>query len=117
MVGASNPSQTADALADTSSSVVKLTVPEWRITQPKVAEMAAKLQEALAAEDPDCVVVFEMFDANFFLTRTEDGGMVPICKRDTNGEFHVDSDLVFAPKELQYSVFCNAKPLFEVVYN
>ena len=113
VVGASNASRTADALADIGSSVVKLTVPGWRITRPKVAEMAAKLQAALAAEDPDCVVVFEMFDANFFLARTEDGGMVPICKRGTNSEFHVDGDLVFAPKELQYSVFCDAKPLFE----
>ena len=74
--------------------------------------MATKLQAALEAEDPDCVVVFEMFDANFFLARTEEGGMVPICKRGANSEYHVDGNLVFAPKELQYSVFCNAKPLF-----
>ena len=113
VVGASNASRTTDTLANTGSSVVKLTVPGWRVTRPKVAEMAAKLQAALEAKDPDCVVVFEMFNANFFLARTEEGGMVPICKRGANSEYHMDGDLVFAPKELQYSVFCNAKPLFE----
>ena len=39
--------------------------------------------------------------------------MVPICRRGS-GEYHVDGDLVFAPKELQYSVFRDAIPLLEV---
>ena len=77
-----------------------------------MAELAARLQAALAAEDDNCIVLYQMFDSNFFLARTEEGGMVPVCRR-ANGEYHVDGELVFAPKELQYSVFCDAKPLLE----
>ena len=117
VVGASHAGRTADALAASGASVVKLTVPGWRITKAKVAEMADRLMDTLQQEGPDCSVVFEMFDSNSYLARTEEGGLVPICKRLLSGEYHVDGDLVFAPKELQYSTFCDAKPLLEVAGN
>ena len=37
---------------------------------------------------------------------------MPICKR-INGAYHVDGDLAFAPKELQFTIFGDAKPLLE----
>ena len=37
---------------------------------------------------------------------------MPICKR-INGDYHVDGDLPFAPKELQFTIFGDAKPLLE----
>ena len=114
MVGASHASRTTDALAASGQTVTKLTQPGWRITRPKVADMASKLHQLLEKEGADCTVVFEMLDSNFFLAKTEEGGMVPIRRRGS-GEFHVDWDLVFAPKELQYSVFCDAIPLLELV--
>ena len=46
------------------------------------------------------------------MARTDEGGLVPICKRPA-GDYHIDGDLVLAPKELQYTNFCCAKPLFE----
>ena len=113
MVGASHASRTADALAASGETVIKLTQPGWRITRPKVADMASKLSQILQKDGADCTVVFEMMDSNFFLAKTEEGGMVPVCRRGSS-EYHVDGDLVFAPKELQYSVFCDAKPLLEV---
>ena len=113
MVGASHASRTADALAASGQTVTKLTQPGWRITRPKVADMASKLHQLLKKEGADYTVVFEMLDSNFFLAKTEEGGMVPICWRGSR-VYHVDGDLVFAPKELQYSVFRDAIPLLEV---
>ena len=101
MVGASHASRTTDALAASGETVIKLTQPGWRITRLKVADMASKLSQILQKDGADCTVVFEMMDSNFFLAKTEEGGMVPICRRGS-GEYHVDEDLVFAPKELQY---------------
>ena len=112
VVGASHANRTAGWLEEKGASVINLAVPGWRITRPKVAELATRLQTALEKEGTDCTVVYEMFDSNCFLARTEEGGLVPICKR-ASGEYHVDGDLVFAPKELQYNCFCDAKPLFE----
>ena len=116
VVGASHASRTADCLSACGASVVKLTVPGWRITRPKVADMAVRLKDALVEEGEECTVIYEMFDSNFFLARTEEGGLVPICKRAAGG-YHVDGDLVFAPKELQHAVFCDAKPLLEAAGN
>ena len=78
VVGASHASRTADALAKSGETVTKLTQPGWRITRPKVADFASKLHQLLEKEGADCTVVFEMLDSNFFLAKTEEGGMVPI---------------------------------------
>ena len=40
---------------------------------------------------------------------------MPICKR-INGDYHVDGDLAFAPKELQFTSFGDANPLLEANY-
>ena len=46
------------------------------------------------------------------MASTDERGLVPICKRPAC-DYHIDGDLVLAPKELQYTTFCCAKPLFE----
>ena len=61
---------------------------------------------------PDAAVVFQMLDNNLYMARTDEGGLVPICRRPA-GDYHIDGDLVLAPKELQYTTFCCAKPFFE----
>ena len=65
MVGASHASRTADVLAESGETVTKFTQPGWRITRPKVADMASKLHQLLEKEGADCTVVFEMLDSNF----------------------------------------------------
>ena len=112
VIGASHAARTAAALEAGGAEVVKLTQPGWRVTRPKAAEMAGRLREALEKVDPNCIVVFQIFDSNFYLARTEEGGLVPICKR-INGDYHVDGDLAFAPKELKFTIFGDAKPLLE----
>ena len=97
VIGASHAARTAAALEAGGAEVVKLTQPGWRVTRPKAAEMAARVREALEKVDPNCIAVFQIFDSNFYLARTEEGGLVPICKR-INGDYHVDGDLAFAPK-------------------
>ena len=109
MVGASHASRTADVLAESGETVTKFTQPGWRITRPKVADMASKLHQLLKKEGADYTVVFEMLDSNFFLAKTEEGGMVPICRRGSR-EYHVDGDLVFAPKETGSSTVSSVMP-------
>ena len=61
----------------------------------------SKLEEAKG----DIVVILQLFDNGFFLAQTEDGGLLPAVREPVGGKFHVHGDLVFAPKELQYSLF------------
>ena len=79
----------------------------------KVAKMCEDLKAVLAETGEDCIVVYQMLDANFFLAKSDEGGLLPICKL-ISGEYHVFGELAFAPKELQYSIFCTANPLLEV---
>ena len=79
----------------------------------KVAKMCEDLKAVLAETGEDYIVVYQMPDANFFLAKSDEGGLLPICKL-ISGESHVDGELAFAPKELQDSIFCTAKPLLEV---
>ena len=113
VVGASHAGCTADALAATIATVTKVVVSGWRIMKQKVAKMCEDLKAVLADVGEDCTVVYQMFDADYFLAKSDEGGLLLICKLISR-EFHVDGELAFAPKELQYSIFCNAKPLAEV---
>ena len=101
-----------DALVGTGAIVYKVVVPGWRIMKQKVAKMC-DLKLVLAEAGEDCIVVFQLLDANYFLAKSDEGGLLPICKLIT-GDYHVEGELAFAPKELQYSIFCPAKPLLEV---
>jgi hypothetical protein len=45
-----------------------------------------------------------MFDDSFYLSATEEGGLIPLSK-DVDGNLHCFGGLVVAPKELQHKVF------------
>ena len=79
----------------------------------KVAKMCEDLKAVLTEAGEDCTVFYQMLDANFFLAKSDEGGLLPVCKLIL-GDYHVDGELDFSPKELQYSIFCTAKPLLEV---
>ena len=72
--------------------------------------MRNKLQEVKG----NCVVLLQLFDNNFFLARTEDGGLIPAVREAVSGKYHVHGDLVVAPKEIQYSLFSIVKPVIEL---
>ena len=62
----------------------------------------------------DCTVVFQLFDNSFYMARTEEGGLIPAVKEATAGsKYHIHGELVFAPKELQCSVFNTVKPVLD----
>ena len=85
VVGASHAGRTADALTAAGATVIKLIVPGWRVMKQKVAKMSEDLRQVLAAVGDDYTVVFQMFDANYFLARSEEGGLLPICRLITGG--------------------------------
>ena len=80
VIGASHASRTADALAATGVQVVKLVQPGWCITKTRVAELADQLKTALENEGDNCTVVYQMFDADYFLAKSDEGGLLLICK-------------------------------------
>ena len=73
-----------------------MVVPGWRIMKQKVAKMC-DLKLVLAEAGEDCIVVFQLLDANYFLAKSDEGGLLPICKLIT-GDYHVEGELAFAPQ-------------------
>ena len=115
VVGASNAGRTAEALEVAEATVFRAVIPGWRCIKDKGSRHCGpivrnKLQEVKG----NCVVLLQLFDNNFFLARTEDGGLIPAVREAVSGKYHVHGDLVVAPKEIQYSLFSIVKPVIEL---
>ena len=114
MVGASHANRTADALEREGATVMRAVIPGWRALKQKIPPMVELVRAKLSTVREDCTVVFQLFDNSFYMARTEEGGLIPAVKQATAGStYHIHSELVFAPKELQYSVCNTVKPVLE----
>ena len=67
---------------------------------------------ALEAEQEDCSIVLQLLDNTFFMAQTEEGSIIP-ARRELNGGYHLDGELILAPKELQYRTISALRPIFE----
>ena len=116
VVGTSHAGRTADALEKEGATVLRATIPGWRAIKLKVPAMVDLIRGQLAEVRGDCIVIIQLFDNSFYLAKTEEGGLIPPVKESAPGsKYHVHGELVFAPKELQYSIFNTVKPILEAV--
>jgi hypothetical protein len=67
---------------------------------------AGKIREGLSGVviGPEMVIVMQVFDNAFYMTSTEEGGLIPLSK-DIEGTYHCFGELVLTPKELQWKFF------------
>ena len=79
----------------------------------KVQYMVDLVRSKLKEAGPNCIVVYQLLDNSFYLARTEEGGLIPAVRESIGGKYHIQGELVFTPKELQYSVFTTVKPVFD----
>jgi len=107
-VGSSHASRLALALEAEGAEATHLRLPSWRPTANSVANAVAELIELSAA---DTVIVFQMLDSAAFYARTEDGSLIPARRDPTTNKFHVDGELVVAPKELFQPILKVCLPL------
>ena len=71
VVGASHAGRTADALVGTGAIAYKVVVPGWWIMKQKVAKMCDDLKLVLAEAGEDCIVAFQLLNANYFLAKSD----------------------------------------------
>ena len=62
----------------------------------------------------DDVIIVHCLDNTVYLARTEEGGDLPI-RQYSNGEYHVDGELVLSCKERQYSIFKSILPFLKLL--
>ena len=95
-------------------TVKRATIPGWRCTKQKVGVMAKLVAEKMWGVTGQCTVVFHLYDNCFFMTVTEEGGLIPAVQDEVGGRYHVHGESVMVPKEMQYSTFLLSKPILEV---
>ena len=66
--------------------------------------MTKLVEDAVAGITPDSakntVAIFQLLDNTVYMTRTEDGGPMPCRKEAGSNKYHVDGEVMLAPKEL-----------------
>jgi len=98
LVGASHANRLSSALEMEGLRSTVISMPSYSPNKGTVERAAKELEEAVAGhENP--VVVFQMLDNAAYYAKTEEGALIP-ARRSPTGSYHLDGDLVVAPKEL-----------------
>ena len=111
VVGASNSTRLASALEGMGISIGRVTTTNRKPSKESVEILAAHVKTSVEGEKP-AVVVFHMHDNLLYMGRNIDGTTKQAFK-DMKGHFHVEGELVLAPKDVQLNLYKLMKPILE----
>ena len=114
LIGASHASRLEMCLVAKGHSATRIATYSWRPTTSAVERACAELTAALAGlKEENAVVIFQLLDCAAYYARTEEGGLLP-SRQGTGGKYHIDGDLVVAPKEMFLQFLKVCLPLLRV---
>jgi hypothetical protein len=113
VIGGSHAIKEANALADRGYEVITCAVAGWRPNKSAIEDMAEKVGEAVQHITKDDLVIVHCFDNVAFMSRSEEGGDLPIRKYDN--KYHVEGDLVVTARDRLYMYFKNCMPIFKLL--
>jgi hypothetical protein len=99
-------------LEATGMAVLVLETAHWRATTREVRRLLEDIKAAVADTNSDAAVVLSMTDNSFYMARTEDGSLIP-HRRDLEGKYHMDGDILCSPLESSRQVFLQLIPLLK----
>jgi hypothetical protein len=102
----------ADALVRAGKTVEQVVYPEWRVTQPFVAKMATDMATAMAKFRPRVIIIAGL-DESYYMAQYEEFHTSP-ARKDAEGFYHIDGDLVLAAKEAQLKILKLLEPIWEL---
>jgi len=111
LVGASHSARLLKALEMEGHTGTVVSMPSYGPNKGTVERATAELEEALK-NAPQAAVIFQMLDNAAYYAKTEESSLIP-ARRSPAGGFHLDGDLVVAPKELFSSSLKVCEPLFQ----
>jgi hypothetical protein len=106
-VGGSHASKMAQ-LAD--QQLPSFTRGGWRAGKTVVESLALDLSEAKSGFPKEATIVLQLFDNVSYYTISSEDTIVP-CRKDINGRYHVDGDLLLAPSEMLAPYIRNCIPI------
>jgi hypothetical protein len=101
IIGGSHAEMTAAQLKEKGHKVQMLSLPTYRTSSIH----AGKIKEGLKGltVGRKTAIVVQVFDSGLYMAAME-GSLIP-PRKDNAGNYHIDGDLVLAPKELQWKFF------------
>ena len=119
LVGASHSRHLSAYFDMVGVPVTCVSIPGWRATVGKAEAMKKLVEEAVAGIPPDCkyktVAIFQLLDNTVYMTRTEEGGLMPCRKEAGSNKYHVDGEVMLAPKELLKNSINICTPIIRAV--
>jgi uncharacterized membrane protein YgcG len=112
VVGSSNASKLADAIADRGYSVHKIYYPNWRVDADNVEELLKMVREAIADKDPG-TIIYQMLDNSCYYGRLRDGSRTA-AKLGDDGSYHLEGEVTVCSKDTQLEHLNSIKPLLEL---
>jgi hypothetical protein len=102
LIGGHHAEATATVLQEMGNSCQTIILPHYRAS----AIYSGKVQDSLGNMqlDEDTILVLQVFDSGFFWVRTEDGSIIPPCRR-ADGSYHIDGELEVVSRDQQYDFF------------
>jgi hypothetical protein len=116
LIGGSHAINEAKALVDRGHEVITCAVGGWKPNKTASNVMATAVQEVCRELCEDDIIVLHCCDNIAFMSRTEEGGDLPI-RQFPNGKFHVDGDLLLAGRDRLHMYFKNMIPILKNLEN
>jgi len=118
VVGASLAGRLCAALETGGHKASHIKTVSWRPTPDTIKKTAQELADAVESSATPPVVIFQFLDSAAFYARCEDGSLVPAHQgldeyAKPDGRFHLDGELVVAPKELFLHTLKTSLPLLK----
>jgi hypothetical protein len=111
VVGSSHASKISAELAKHGHKTELIFEPNWKAFKNSGSILAEKVRERLSETAID-VLVFAVLDNSVFQVLTYSGEVIQ-ARRDLEGSYHIDGELMVMAKSGQYSLFNSLKPLLE----
>jgi hypothetical protein len=99
------------ALEKAGKKVQSVHQQEWRVTKAFVAHTAEATAKAIKEYMPEAVILTGL-DESYYMAQFEEVHTSP-ARRDLEGRYHIDGDLVVASKDAQLRLLHNLEPVWK----
>jgi hypothetical protein len=114
-VGSIHAGKLAGALRNLGHHTEVLFEPSWRANRERVLNLAKMVNDKLQEVKIDAVIFCVLDNNNYYgLTDTEE---TSLPKKDKDGHYHVEGDLIVCSKSAQHALFKVLTPIFDVASN
>jgi hypothetical protein len=101
----------ASALEKSGKKVQTVHQQEWRVTKAFVTHTAEATAKAIKEYRPE-VVILTGLDESYYMAQFEEVHTCP-ARRDLEGRYHIDGDLVVASKDAQLRLLSSLEPVWK----